>query len=273
MKKIPYLSIIVPTYNDEKTIKSCLNSVLNQTFKDYEILIIDCVSVDNTLTIIKSFNDKRIRILSQQDKGVYDAMNKGIKKANGKWLYFLGSDDTLFENKTLEKINHLKLPNMNVVYGNVKIKGDSGWAKNNDIYDGKFTTEKIINKNISHQAIFYKTKFVKEKIGYFNLNYSVCSDWDFNLRCWSLTEFYYIDIIVANFASGGISTNGSDDLFSEDFLNNILKYFKINIFHKLINSPNFKRYPEVIKLQKKTNLYRFKFENLIKVLLKKISKK
>lgn len=268
MRKKPFFSIIIPTYNNEATLKKCINSIINQTFTDYEILIIDGVSSDKTLAIAENFKDVRIKIFSESDNGVYDAMNKGIDLAKGDWLYFIGSDDTFYETTTLKKIANLNLNNINVFYGNVKVIGETGWAKNNDIYDGKFNTQKILDKNISHQAIFYKTKFIKEKIGYFNLNYTVCSDWDFNLRCWSKTNFYYEHIIVSNFVSGGLSTSGHDDLFSEDFVKNILTYFNINAFNKLINTSKFKRYSEVIQLQKQTNLYRYKFNNLLKNYLK-----
>lgn len=248
------ITIIIPTYNCEKTIGSALDSILRQSINEVEILIVDSLSTDRTLKIVAQYqtNHSNIVVRSEKDEGIYDAMNKGIGLAKGNWLYFMGSDDTLYEETTLEKIeNILKDFNFKVIYGNVKIIGNTGWAKDGDIYDGKFDTLKILNKNISHQAIFYNTKFIKEHIGFFNKDYTVCSDWDFNLRCWARTDFYYLDIVIANFFSGGLSTNGSDGLFENDFIPNILKYFKINLFHSLINSPSFRKYQKVKQLQKK----------------------
>lgn len=267
------ITIIIPTYNCEDTLKNALESILKQSFKNVEILIIDGNSTDNTLTILREYKktQKNLIVYSEKDEGIYDAMNKGIKLAKGEWLYFMGSDDTLYETTTLEKLVTSKEGlSHNIIYANVKIIGNTGWAKAGDIYDGKFDTLKILNKNISHQAIFYKRKFIKEKIGFFNLSYSVCSDWDFNLRCWSKTDFYYSDSIIANFFAGGLSTNGSDKLFENDFIDNILKYFNISLFSSLLNSANFKKYSKVKLLQKKYHPLRTKYNYFVKHLLPKI---
>ncbi len=266
------ITIIIPTYNCERTIKKAVDSIANQSYKNVEILIIDGNSTDNTLKILQEDKQeqKNLVVHSESDEGIYDAMNKGIKLAKGDWLYFMGSDDTFYENTTLENVvNTLKDSDCKVIYGNVKIKGDTGWAKDGDIYDGKFNTLKILNKNISHQAIFYNTKFIKENIGLFNKDYTVCSDWDFNLRCWSKTDFNYSDIIIANFYSGGLSTNGTDKHFEKDFIDNILKYFKISLFNSLINSPHFNKYSKIKLLQKKYHPIRTQYNSLVKRLLKK----
>ncbi|MEI7505135.1 MAG: glycosyltransferase, partial [Paludibacter sp.] len=101
-----------------------MESIISQSFTDFEVHIIDGVSKDNTLEIVKSFNDKRIQILSEIDNGIYDAMNKGIKLAKGKWLYFLGSDDQLFDSRVLNEIYITsKHTRSKVIYGSVKILG------------------------------------------------------------------------------------------------------------------------------------------------------
>src|SRR2546422_844446 len=103
---MPIFSIILPTFNSAAQIATALESILNQTFNDFEILVLDGCSGDNTIEIAKSYKDTRIRIWSEKDEGIYDAMNKGIEKATGKWLYFLGSDDELYNNAILEKVFH-----------------------------------------------------------------------------------------------------------------------------------------------------------------------
>ena len=75
------LSIIIPTYNSEKVIGRALESILCQTFSDYEVLVMDGASHDETTNVVKSYNDLKIKIFSEPDKGVYDAMNKGIRKS------------------------------------------------------------------------------------------------------------------------------------------------------------------------------------------------
>jgi glycosyltransferase involved in cell wall biosynthesis len=142
-----FFSIIIPTFNSGKTLSASLRSILSQTFTDYEILLVDGASTDDTLDLAKSFNDKRIKIYSKPDEGAYDAMNKGVKAAQGEWLYFLGSDDKMFNTSVLERVyTIINTGNEKVVYGNALINGDTGWAKHGDLYDGKFTIEKLLKK-------------------------------------------------------------------------------------------------------------------------------
>jgi glycosyltransferase involved in cell wall biosynthesis len=101
-----FFSIIIPTFNSEKVLRECLNSIVEQTFNNYEIILIDGLSTDSTVDIIKeySLNNPNIHWVSEKDLGIYDAMNKGIKIANGEWVYFLGSDDKLSSNNALQEI-------------------------------------------------------------------------------------------------------------------------------------------------------------------------
>src|ERR1700722_16529958 len=99
------LSIIIPTYNSQNTILTALQSIVKQSFDDFEIIIVDGLSNDDTVTIVKNFQDDRIKIISELDNGIYDAMNKGIDRAKGDWLYFLGSDDRLYNDTVLEDVN------------------------------------------------------------------------------------------------------------------------------------------------------------------------
>ncbi|MDR1764097.1 MAG: glycosyltransferase [Dysgonamonadaceae bacterium] len=229
---MPFFSIIIPTYNSEKTLKKCLESVINQKFDDFEVVIIDGVSSDKTLEIAENYSDSRIKIFSEKDKGIYDAMNKGIDKSTGRWLYFLGSDDELFDNEVLSLIcNTIQSSTEKIVYGNVLVSGDSGWAKNDNIYDGIFALEKILRKNICHQAIFYH-KSVFDSIGYFNTSYSVSADWDFNLRCYAKYIFLYVNTKIAKFSGGNTSFAHKDAEFHKNYARNILKYFERNLYKK-----------------------------------------
>ena len=266
------ISIILPTYNSEDDLITALDSIVIQTNKNFEVLVMDGASDDNTLEILKSYIGKipNLKVYSQKDKGVYDAMNKGINLAKGQWLYFMGSDDTLYEPTTLEKvIKLLSKTTSNVVYGNVKIIGNTGWATNNQIYDGEFSLFKLLNTNICHQAIFYNKQFVKKQIGYFNLNYKICSDWDFNLRCRSKDTFEYTDLIIANFKSGGLSSNTHDKNFEADFIPNILTYFNWNLFNKMLNSKHFLYYEKVQQLAKSKYPLRYFLNRIIKNFKKK----
>ena len=226
---MPYFSIIIPTYNSEKTLSNCLESILKQSFINYEVLIIDGVSTDSTLSIVKGYQDSRLKVTSEQDTGIYDAMNKGIKLAQGEWLYFLGSDDCLYSRNVLMLVNNVtSKTNLPVIYGNVMRDDLSLGSK---IYDGSFSIEKLLYQNICHQSIFYN-KSVFDKIGHYNIQYSIHADWDLNLRCRAMFNFHYVDTIIALFSSGGYSQTGSDDLFHQDYLNNVAKYFFWQFYKK-----------------------------------------
>jgi len=210
----PKISIIIPTFNSEAAVGDAIKSVINQSYKNFEILIIDSDSLDNTVKIVQAFGGHNVRIFSEKDKGVYEAMNKGLDLALGDWVYFLGSDDIFYDNQVLQIfIDEAEQSKAKVYYGNVLIKGNTPWAKDKTVYDGEFNWEKLKSKNISHQAIFYNLNYLNEIKMRYDLNYPVCSDWDFNLRLWLKTEFVYFDVIVAVFTSGGLSTMSSDSFF------------------------------------------------------------
>lgn len=213
-KRPPFFSIIIPTFNSSSTIKSCLNSLLCQDFQDFEIIIIDSCSNDDTLKLISDFTSQKIKVISEKDNGIYDAMNKGLSIANGEWVYFLGSDDSLFSSNVLSKVkNHVK-DDSKVLYGNVKINGDVFWAKNNFIYAGPFNLKKVLKKNICHQAIFYHRQTILDNNLTYETAYKVCADWHFNLQLWIINEFSYMNLIVANFGVDGFSSKEvSGDLF------------------------------------------------------------
>src|SRR5882757_1386619 len=96
------VSVITVVYNGASTLEDTIRSVAGQTFRDFEFLIVDGGSKDATIDIIKKYPDTVTRWISEPDKGVYDAMNKGIRLAEGEWLYFLGSDDTFQDSGVLE---------------------------------------------------------------------------------------------------------------------------------------------------------------------------
>ena len=260
-------SIIIPTYNSGKTLSISLDSIAIQTNKRVEVIIMDGASKDNTLTIAEGFKDTitSLKIYSEKDNGVYDAMNKAMDITTGKWLFFMGSDDRFYDECILETMaNYLQNSNSKVLYGNVKIVGDAGWAKDGTLYDGEFDIHKLLNQNICHQSMFYNAKFVKEEIGYFNLKYPVISDWDFNLRCWAKLPFEFIELTISYFVAGGVSTHGNDVAFANDRIDNIIKYFAIDAFDPLICTPKFSCYKELLKKQRDEHPLRFQINRLKK---------
>jgi glycosyltransferase involved in cell wall biosynthesis len=251
---MPKLSIIIPTFNASASIERCLRSIINQTFTDYEVVIQDGGSLDKTIELVRAFQRVNggieIQLHQERDKGVYDAMNKAIHRANGEWLYFLGSDDELYEPHVLSRVMGSRDAALgDVLYGNVKVIGNARWAIDGAVYDGHFDLKKLLTRNICHQAMFYKAEFVRT-IGNYNIRYVVCADWDFNMRCWSKTAFKYIDVIVAKFYAGGISTQDRlDEQFAADVAANVVQYFSLSISDPLINTPAFVGYGGLVRMQ------------------------
>jgi glycosyltransferase involved in cell wall biosynthesis len=227
---MPKLSIIIPTFNSATTIQRCLLSIRLQTFTDYEIVIQDGASSDRTVDLIREFTKEnpkvKLELKQEPDKGAYDAMNKGMCRANGKWLYFLGSDDELYDQDVLGKMLGSDPPaDTDVLYGNVKMIGRVNAVADGTIYDGPFDLAKLLRKNICHQAIFYRASLLRE-VGSYNTKYAVLADWDLNMRCWAKGRFRYRHVTVARFYSGGISSQYRPDTqFYADVKANEFRYF------------------------------------------------
>jgi GT2 family glycosyltransferase len=204
----PLFSIITATYNSAKTINETIDSLQAQTFKNFEIIIIDGLSTDNTLIKIKNYNDPRIRINSDKDEGIFDALNKGISKANGNIIGFLHSDDTLNNKDTLKVISE------NFDSGTDGTYGDLCYVSfaNPDKIIRNWISNNFSDKSLKfgwmppHPTLFLR-KAVYNKHGSFKLDYKVSSDYDFILRIFkdSNLTFKYIPHIVTNMKLGGNS--------------------------------------------------------------------
>lgn len=227
MNKSPLISIITPTLNSADKIGECLLSVTNQTCKNIEHLILDGLSTDDTLTIVRKFQreNNHIKAVSEKDNGIYDAMNKGIESAAGEWIYFLGSDDRLYNDAVVANIAGIvSQSDCEVIYGNVISPRFIGK------HDGEFNASKILYKNICHQAVFIK-KTVFDKVGLFNLRYKSHADWDHNMR-WLLSpevKKIFVDEIIAEYGDGGFSSLNYDVLFEKEKVLNFLQYGKKQI--------------------------------------------
>ncbi|WP_405369707.1 glycosyltransferase family 2 protein [Nonlabens sp. Asnod2-A12] len=210
-KKKPFFSIIIPTFNVEKVLDNAINSIKVQSSQDYEIIIVDGGSTDNTLQLIESYRDDTVvlRSISEKDRGIYDAMNKGVKMSQGHFLYFLGADDYLLDKNVLSDIKeHALLHPVDVIYGNVNS------PKLGNHYAGKFTDAAIFHKNISHQAIFFKRN-VFDLVGFYNLSYHVHADWVHNMEWFfhKTIKHRFIDRDIAYFSDGGYSAVKKDHTF------------------------------------------------------------
>lgn len=165
--------------NAEKTIELTMQSVLNQTYPQIEYLIIDGKSKDRTLEIAgKYINDKRIRLFSERDKGIYNAMNKAIDLSTGDYIIFMNSGDAFCDNRVLEDMVPYLQPDL--VYGNVirKTQGGDKLEK----YHGKHKLMRLLlmGKMMSHQALFTRIEIMKRHR--FDERFKICADYDFIVR-------------------------------------------------------------------------------------------
>lgn len=206
---IPKITIITVVYNCASTLEETIVSIINQDFDNFEFIIIDGGSTDGTIDVINKFKDKITYWVSEPDKGIYDAMNKGIKLAKGDFVYFLGGDDLLYSNYVLNKISSRLIDKNKIYYGNVLFK------TRNVIYDGKFNLLKIATRNISHQSIFYPRE-IFEKYS-FDTKYIIFADYELNLKLYgnSSYSFDYMPITVALFNDEGVSGSNVLDLYFE----------------------------------------------------------
>ena len=182
----PKFSIITVTYNAESTIEATMRSVKQQTFRPIEHIIIDGASKDNTLYIINKYKDDNTKVISEPDKGLYDAMNKGIRLATGTYLCFLNAGDTFHEQDTLEKMvngaglsdNH-ELPE--ILYGQTAIvDAERHFLRMRHHTAPEVLTWKSFQQGmlVCHQAFFVKRTLAEP----YDLQYKYSSDYDWCIR-------------------------------------------------------------------------------------------
>lgn len=207
-KKIPLISIITVVYNGEKFIEQTIKSVLQQTYKNVEYIIIDGGSTDNTVNIVKKYDEYISYWKSESDSGIYDAMNKGITLCNGEIIGIINSDDW-YEPKTLEIIaeHYVKYPETDVFHGVLRfIKNEKEYfvrgSNNGAIFDGMF----------EHPTYFIKRR-IYDKFGLYSLHYKSASDLDYICKLTiSNVKFLFIPTIFTNFRVGGISNSQKSHL-------------------------------------------------------------
>ena len=199
------VSIIIVVKNGANTIEESILSVINQDYNDKELIIVDGVSTDGTMSIIMKYRKAISILISEPDKGIYDAMNKGILASNGEWIYFLGSDDKLYEKSTLNKVFSNEITGFEVIYGNVKFQ-HSG-----EIYDGEYNFDKLCLRSPCHQAVFYR-RYLFDKFGYFNTQYKTASDYMLHVRTFCAgVKWGFINQIIAEYNEEGASSISKND--------------------------------------------------------------
>jgi glycosyltransferase len=235
------ISIITATFNSENVITKCLCSIINQNFNEKQIVSIDGKSTDSTTLIINNLTSEFDFKISEKDKGIYDALNKGIKNAKGDIIGLLHSDDAYANFDVLKQVSSIfEETNCDGVYGNL-----------NFINNGQIC-RKWISKNFNpsllntgwmppHPTLFLK-KEVFEIHGLYDTNFKIAADYDFILRIFKdeSLKFEYLPIVITNMSIGGVSTSGFKNLVQksyEDYLvlkKNKMRFPLLTLFRKIV---------------------------------------
>ena len=234
---IPKLSIITINLNNAEGLRKTIESVVSQTLSEFEYIVIDGGSTDESLDVIKQYEYKITYWVSEPDNGIYSAMNKGIKVAKGEYLQFLNSGDWLFSNNILENVFSLNR-NEDFLYGNY-------YDKSSDI----FVTPSILsayyfyNSTISQQCVFYKGSLFSN-CNIFNEENKVASDWEFFLKSFIFENksYFKIELIIVGQQPG---TSYDENLSQVERNALLIKYFPqmviqdYNLLDELFNNPFF----------------------------------
>ena len=204
MPNSPLISIITINYNDKVGLERTLKSVTNQTYKNVEYIVIDGGSTDGSNELLVQYNDKINYWISEPDKGIYNAMNKGILKTNGEYLLFLNSGDELFNSAILE--NNISFINTHeLIYFNINVVGEQETFIKK--YPQKITFSYLYVDTLPHPATFIKRSLFK-KIGLYDEQLKIVSDWKWfiiALGKYNATYQHY-DSILSTFYFDGISS-------------------------------------------------------------------
>lgn len=225
------ISIIIATYNSSPVIQTALDSLLDMTYTDWECIIVDGKSKDTTTKVLDEYvsKDSRFRYISEPDRGIYDALNKGIKLSRGEWIYILGSDDKVCKNSFSNIMRYAD--DYDVICGNIIFSNNGIEEKIKASSDVSILKKMMI---YSHQAIICR-KTIFMEIGDFDLRYKISADYDFILRAYLKSyKFKYLDEYVAVFNTTGASNTWyNKDLYyirrnnkSVSFLTNIYIIFR-----------------------------------------------
>jgi glycosyltransferase involved in cell wall biosynthesis len=207
------ITIIIASFNAGLHLADCLGSIREHAFKNTEILVMDGGSSDNTISILRSFNHPNLSWISNPDKGIYDALNKGVKLAKGKWIHFLGADDRLLPGfKELAS----KLEDENTIY----------YADSEDYYGdrenvfpllkGPFTKYRLAKFCMNHQSIIYPAKAFRKY--HYDLKYKVAADYVLNMALWGDDDFrkIFFPLRIVRYDMTGFSSFTTDELFKKD---------------------------------------------------------
>ena len=228
------ISIITVCYNSESTIAQTIASVRNQDYKDIEHLIIDGDSTDGTMKIVNTMTHNRMRVVTEKDFGLYDAMNKGLSMSQGEIVGFLNSDDMYASNNVLSSIaKSLSNPNYDCCFSDMcYVKSDKSDEVVRYLKSSAVPPDAFLNSWVPAHPTFYVRRKFLDEVGQFNLCYKYAADFDFMLRCIKVHKLRakYVPEVWVMMRIGGASNKSVRNIYLQNIeILNSMKAFGLEI--------------------------------------------
>ena len=227
------LSIITVNLNNKDGLQKTIDSVISQTYKDFEWIIIDGGSTDGSKELIEKYSDYITYWVSEPDKGIYNAMNKGIVKAHGEYLNFMNSGD-LFASPTVLQVIFSKKQIADIIYGNVIICSPHKRKTLKRFHSNHIYASDLYKSTINHQSSFIRRELFT-KYGYYDEKLKIVSDWKFFFETIIIhnCSTNYVDIDIAVYNLDGISSYEGDLLMKErnSVMQSFLPHFAIEDYN------------------------------------------
>lgn len=265
-------SIITINFNNDEGLRRTINSVVCQSYNDYEYIVIDGGSTDESVNIIKSFSDKIDYWVSEKDRGIYHAMNKGVVQAHGEYCIFMNSGDLFYNNSVLKLVDESVIQD-DVVVGKVVINGKDKLISPPPT-SGEFTLYHLYSGAIPHQGSFIKTDLLRKYP--YDENLKISSDWKFFVQVLILENrsIRYLDVYVARYGLDGISASNpalmreeKDNILADMFPPRVIadyKRMKQSECMTQVLTPQLKQYYNIDKLVYKIGCILLKFRFKLK---------
>ena len=269
----PLVTIIMNCYNGEKYLHESISSVINQKYKNWELIFWDNRSHDNSRKIVKSFNDIRIKyFLAKKFTNLHKARNLALKKAKGKYISFLDTDDLLLENKLLLQVKKLEEIKLSFIYSNCYLRNDNTFLKKKKymykkLLEGHISEKLLIDFQVALPTILIKKNIINNFL--FNERYKIVGDRDLIMRISLKEKFCCINTPLATYRIHSNNFSGKNKLLEIKELQHWIKEFKkINKKRYNLDEAIFKKFENKLKIKKK--IYLLKGINQKIFLIKKL---